>query len=385
MDKFPTYLLTSSGSTSNQYYNDISEFASEVTIKMDETIGNIVQNFQSYIRKSRCELVRSKDEYEIELLMLGILWKEYIRKAIILKNMPSNILVYLYDQRNRRLMLKNFLDYVRGFLKTFFLLTEDKHKEEINKNLENMNKLVMWLQSSGDFSHHVVRLRQWIRYFETQSNKMVSNCISVSVNLARWFEEISLKRLGIYTKGVDEFLTYNYKKHKWKEDIIYCGSRRVEYHLNMVGAEIMNKAFRSEFLKTKEKRVLLPACMRFNNSSKCKAYRTSDGYVCSNCTAICNVNKLSKMGEKHNFKVYIIPHESTPFTQKKPKAGQVGIVGIACVLNLISGGWKAKDFGFIPQCVLLNYCGCKKHWDKNGIMTEINISKLKEILEITKK
>ncbi len=55
-----------------------------------------------------------------------------------------------------------------------------------------------------------------------------------------------------------------------------------------------------------------------------------------------------------------------------------GIVGIACVLNLISGGWRLNDIVIPAQCVLLDYCGCKNHWNKEGVPTEINFNRLKK-------
>ena len=55
--------------------------------------------------------------------------------------------------------------------------------------------------------------------------------------------------------------------------------------------------------------------------------------------------------------------------------GAKGMVGIACILNLMSGGWKAIRIGYIPQCVILDYCGCG-HWRENRKMTNININKL---------
>ena len=57
-------------------------------------------------------------------------------------------------------------------------------------------------------------------------------------------------------------------------------------------------------------------------------------------------------------------------------------MGIACVSHLISGGWKAKSLGMPPQCVLLDYCGCRKHWHERGIPTDINFGRLLEILGI---
>ncbi|WP_406542058.1 DUF116 domain-containing protein [Clostridium ljungdahlii] len=60
----------------------------------------------------------------------------------------------------------------------------------------------------------------------------------------------------------------------------------------------------------------------------------------------------------------------------------MGVVGVACVLNLIEGGLKARSLNLVPQCVILDYCGCKNHWDNNGIQTDINCKKLFEILQV---
>ena len=157
---------------------------------------------------------------------------------------------------------------------------------------------------------------------------------------------------------------------------MFCNRKEVEYHLNMVGAEIMNNAYREEFLKTKEKRLLLPACMRLKDEYNCKAIKTDEGYICANCNKNCHVNKYDELGKTYGFKTYIIPHESSISIKKKFNYGDIGIIGVACILNLISGGLKAKNIGFIPQCVYLDYCGCKLHWDQAGIITDINLNKL---------
>jgi hypothetical protein len=91
------------------------------------------------------------------------------------------------------------------------------------------------------------------------------------------------------------------------------------------------------------------------------------------------------MGRKFGFSVLMVPHESSVFSGdagKKLIGEGVGIVGIACVSNLVSGGWKAKGLGLPPQCVLLDHCGCRKHWHEQGIATDINMGRLREILDI---
>ncbi|MEJ6949995.1 DUF116 domain-containing protein [Natronospora cellulosivora (SeqCode)] len=66
--------------------------------------------------------------------------------------------------------------------------------------------------------------------------------------------------------------------------------------------------------------------------------------------------------------------------QKDVLGEDVSIIGVACLLNLLSGGWKAKEMGMPALCVLLDYCGCKNHWDKKGVITNLNYEQLSNIM-----
>ena len=79
--------------------------------------------------------------------------------------------------------------------------------------------------------------------------------------------------------------------------------------------------------------------------------------------------------------MYVIPHETNLLNAKREDNEKIGIIGIACVLNLISGGWKALRLGFIPQCVILEECGCSNHWLKESKMTAINEERLSYIVK----
>jgi hypothetical protein len=98
----------------------------------------------------------------------------------------------------------------------------------------------------------------------------------------------------------------------------------------------------------------------------------------------CSINKLKTIGDKLGFQVLIIPHESSLYSSWKKDSTikeDVGVIGIACVLNLVSGGLMLKEAGIAAQCVLLDYCGCKKHWHQEGLPTEINEKYMKKILQ----
>ena len=246
--------------------------------------------------------------------------------------------------------------------------------------LEQLAKLIAWLEASGDFRQEVIRLKRWELFLVSREKDEREYILRKIIKLAKWFEKSSMQRLGQYTDHVENYIKQSYAKHKWREDIIFCSQPRLEYHLNMVGAQIMNDALRESFLKQSEKVVFLPRCMCKSDERKCKAVYSSEGYVCSHCNKACHVNALTKLGDKNDFRVYIIPHESDFYRTKTKDTTKTGIVGIACVLNLLEGGFGAIEMGFVPQCVILDCCGCQKHWHKTGIVTELNESELKQVL-----
>ena len=368
-----TYFLCESNESSTEFYKKNLNFSKKVLNKLEGNFSNDINDYMNYINKNNMEQLRSKSEYLLEILMIGVFWKEHVNKAISLSKIPRNILIKLSTLREKE-SIKKIVDINRGLLEYLFLNRRSNDKVKIS--LENYKKLVNYLKACGDYKEEAKRLEVWISYFFSLNKNKVDKILTSYLEFAKYFEDISQEVLGIYTKNVNLFLKNIDKKYKYREDFLFCSRKEVEYHLNMVGAQIMNEAYRKEFLKTKEKRLLLPSCMRIKDEKNCKAIKTEEGYICNSCSKNCNVNKYDKLGKKYNFQVYIIPHESSIYVKNKIKDGHIGIIGVACVLNLISGGLKAKNLGFVPQCVFLDYCGCKDHWHDKGIITDINMSYL---------
>ena len=55
---------------------------------------------------------------------------------------------------------------------------------------------------------------------------------------------------------------------------------------------------------------------------------------------------------------------------------ELGIIGVTCVLNLISGGYQSAGMGIPPQCVLLNHVSCSKHWLSEDCPSTIDVQEL---------
>jgi hypothetical protein len=378
-----TYSLKNGEATSDRYYRDVAAFTDEFLVKAT-LLYPIVEKYQAYLKASGIEAVRSRDEYAFELAMLGTLWCTYGDDA---RNVPGSwarIIAKLAELRQQGGIVKSVADSARGVMATLFLAPAD-HDSCPRPTVDHLDRLLNWMEATSDYVQEVRRLRNWRDYWAAQHPAVVGTDVTFAITFADWFAESSLSVLGKYTPNVEKFLREQQPSHKWKEDVIFSARRRVEYHLNMVGAEIMNRAFRDAFVRTKHKAVILPACMRFYPKPQCKAHSNGLSCECAECTPQCRVNQMVKMGRKHGFSVHLVPHESSVFSGdagKKLIGEGVGIVGVACVSNLVSGGWKAKGLGLPPQCVLLDHCGCRKHWHEQGIPTDINMRRLRDVLGI---
>jgi len=381
-----TYLLGEDQTQSDRFYSELSGFTDEVLKEIDSLARAAVEGYMSYRLREKGSRLCSREEYGFELLVLGILWKVYSGDAICLEGMPKHLLTGLSKLRRQGRGIKPGVDFIRGILSTLFLSPNlHDNVNELGVSMEHLDKLLDWLEAAGEFRQEVIRLREWEKYLMTLTDSSAQDILAASVRLAVWFESRSAGVLGKYTQNVDRYLNELRPEHYWHEDVIFCGRRRVEYHLNMVGAEIMNRAFRERFLSAPQKAVLIPACMRLLPDGECKEKKDENGFRCMGCTAGCNVFTLTTMGKEYGFHVEVVFHESSisagrtthPVLNK-----DTGIVGVACVLNLISGGWLLDSMGIPAQCVFLDYCGCKNHWSREGIPTGINMAQLKRVLEI---
>lgn len=164
--------------------------------------------------------------------------------------------------------------------------------------------------------------------------------------------------MGKYTPCVDEFVALEADKYRWRKDCISCTRSRLEYHLNWVGAEIINRSFRNAFLATERKAVFVPGCMRARPEDTCEAKRVTEGLICTACTPECRTNQVRAIGEKHGFEVFTLPYASDlPLWVTKAGMQTKGVVGVACLITLVGSGWELKRYGVPTQCVLWSCVG----------------------------
>lgn len=378
-----TYGLRGENGSSNEYYGRAKAFAGEVLAEMKEDLHPHVERFLEFMKNEDVPYVSALESY-LELLTLGILWRIYSGDSEETGDFGRNLLLKLSELRAETPNLKPTIDFFRGILATA-LLSPDlyDHMEFARPSREALKNFVLWLNATGEFKEEAYRFENWISYFQAAGEKTAVEVIREAIAFAAWFEVASERALGDFTENVERYLNEIRPNRYWKEDVVFCGRRRVEYHLNMVGAEIMNEVYRESFLNTKQKLLLVPTCMRRLGEDHCRAVQDEKTrwLRCVKCQEECQVKELLDQEAELEFRTYMVPHNSDLDAQDATEGGnELGIIGVACVLNLLSGGWMLRRKGIPAQCVLLDYCGCKGHWHHEGIPTELNLERLRTLM-----
>jgi hypothetical protein len=246
-------------------------------------------------------------------------------------------------------------------------------RRSLEINLKTLCNLKTFLEAACEFREELKALSNIIDFLHGKGSAAGKKILIFLVEFAEWFRDSSLYYLGKYTPGVDKFIHKHLKEYKSREDYFFCGRKQSEYHLNMVGAEILNHTLKKEFEKTDEKILLLPTCMS-SHESTCRAKVINGDLSCTNCNTECNISRATREMRKKGIRTVLIHHSSSFSKWLEPWSHQktTGLIGVACVLNLLTEGFEMKRLGIPSQCVFLEHPGCKKHW-KSGTPSEINL------------
>lgn len=320
----------------------------------------------------------SKVNFVLDSLILGVFWREYNRYlSLTFLHQKKAILTALYSLRSISNSTKSFFDSIRGVLaaKTIVSELEDAYPF----NIENAEKLTVFMDATTEFKEESIRVKSLLEQLHHISEDSAAKLLNNINTLTDYFINICRSNLSRYTEYVDRFLSDHKEKYFYKENYFFTGRSETEYFLNIVGATLLNMDLKEAFAKTKRKVVILPCCMAMQ--STCKSVAHEHGYKCTKCNKKCNVYKLVDSLDYEVAECILIKHSSNFSKQLEPWADQseTGLVGVACILNLLKGGYEMKKLDIPSQCVFLNYSGCKKHW-MIDVPTDLNQNQLLNIL-----
>lgn len=368
-----TYNLKCNQKGSSQFYHELSIFTDIILEEAKEKFILWIHAFESYISTNKIEKTRQQEEYILEILMLGTFWNQYNNRIHLGTRWSFHILKFLYHIRMTHQRIKPFIDRFRGWLMALIL---DRKGAQKKLNVRNLGLLLEWMDCTNEFNDEVRRLQNWYNYLKQLNDRDVLQILEGITIYARQFENKCKRTFSNYTQQVYAFLSKKHGTYRYRENYFFTGRTEVEYHLNMVGAEILNRVLRAGFKNTKYKTVLLPTCMCAGRP--CKAIKDGTDITCVHCTKTCKVSDLTLELKKQGINTVLIPHSSKFSKWLHPYADQqeTGLVGVACVLNLLKGGYEMTNLNIPSQCVFLDHCGCKKHWHHKGVITDLDSNQL---------
>ena len=168
-------------------------FTNEVIDISRNFIDDIIEEFQIQ-RNTNNPL--NQEKYIYELLLLGTLWRMYGAYPVSSGKKQNKFLSKIFSPTNKKTTSKN-LEY----------------------NQRNLDKLFIWLESTGEFKKELKQLKIWIEFLKFQNPQKFKEYLRKIIIFADWFKSSSKYLIGSYSSNERNFL----------------------YYLRLMGSEISNR------------------------------------------------------------------------------------------------------------------------------------------------
>ena len=153
-----------------------------------------------------------------------------------------------------------------------------------------------------------------------------------------------------------------------------------QYHLAMLEIELMNRANRPLFLRAGTRFGFIPHCLRDLNA-RCRAESDGIDEVCRSCSSVCWNNAISALLIAHGIRPYMwmTADLTRLFRRTMKKEGSLGVLGIACIPELVRGMRLCERHGIPVLGLPLNGNRCSR-WMGQCHENSINLLQLEKLV-----
>jgi len=304
----------------------------------------------SYARFASVDLVAAR----VDIYIVALLWNLYGKDALAMPLLYGFLLKVAHSCRKFTWARKG-VDTIRAYW--LHKLESDPNKAWIEPSTVRVATLERYLSASGNRESEraaVLRVGSWMR---NRPDEQFAYQFLFQ-RLAKTFIETALEVYPEdYTIASRRWLAA--KNNLYRQD--YMESRRhpAEHVLNLITAAWFDELGRNDFIHAKDKLVFVPACSR-KPENTCGMVGGKWGNQCTNCSALCPVGQLNQEVQKRGAHVWIHQHASSLLNRgDRNNHKNLGVLGVACTDQLLSGGLRVRDANIPVRCSMLTYPHCE--------------------------
>jgi len=177
----------------------------------------------------------------------------------------------------------------------------------------------------------------------------------------RPFIQLGRVELESYIAGIDDFVARQNEYSKPKSDLRLRPADA--YIRNMLAVGVLSRIMRTAFLETNHRLIVLPDCLKNYSDWECGKVKIDGAHTCAQCHPECIVYDTVEHFVDGQTTLVLEPDDLGDYLGKARKThGTVGVVGVACVLTILSGFEQTLKYKLPTQGVFLNYSSCSHHW-----------------------
>lgn len=187
----------------------------------------------------------------------------------------------------------------------------------------------------------------------------------------------SIKELSVFTYNIQELLNGLPRCHFLNSPF---RTKEFQYYLAMIEIELLNRMNKDRFFETNYKIAFLPHCLK-DFIDGCKSTKSEFVYICKNCSKNCFLNRINRLLKKNgvNSIIWMTANLKNMLKKLLSKYGSIGVLGIACIPQLIYGMESVNKRNIPVVGVPLNANRCIK-WMGDFYENSIDLDYLNSLI-----
>jgi hypothetical protein len=200
--------------------------------------------------------------------------------------------------------------------------------------------------------------------------------------LERFVEQLEkdgLQEFAAEFGGIDDFLIRVKAESPRRDAHTLRSTSKRRYLAEAISIKVHDRINREAFNRAKNTLIIIPDCLSLHNP-KCKKKDLKTGDKCRMCTPGCLAFQVEKLAIAYGAQCAFSKRKlEKQMEHYQKKSGDLGVVGVACILMLALGMRAAAEVGVPARGVPLDYCGCE-HWNDQPFASSFPIARLEQIL-----